>query len=84
MDDFTTILHSVSRGEDQNAEVLLPPTVLVHEAWLRLVKDEERNWRNRAYFFSAAATTMRRILVEYARRKARPNTNGVMQQDKYL
>lgn len=49
----------------------LQPTALVHEAWLRLVGDEEQNWRNRAYFFAAAAEAMRRILVEHARKKSR-------------
>ena len=49
----------------------LQPTALVHEAWLRLVGDEEQNWKNRAYFFAAAAEAMRRILVEHARKKSR-------------
>lgn len=54
----------------------LQPTALVHEAWLRLVKDEDRDWRNRAYFFAAASTAMRRILVENARRKSRIKHGG--------
>jgi RNA polymerase sigma factor (TIGR02999 family) len=49
----------------------LQPTALVHEAWMRLVGDEERSWENRAHFFGAAAEAMRRILVESARRKGR-------------
>lgn len=47
----------------------LQPTALVHEAWLRLVKEEGRTWRNRAHFFRAAALAMRRILVDRARHK---------------
>ena len=47
----------------------LQPTALVHEAWLRLVGDENRNWNGRAHFFGAAAEAMRRILIENARRK---------------
>jgi RNA polymerase sigma factor (TIGR02999 family) len=54
----------------------LQPTALVHEAWLRLVKEGDRTWQNRAYFFAAAAEAMRRILVEYARRKARLKYGG--------
>ena len=54
----------------------LQPTALVHEAWLRLVKDGDRTWQNRAYFFGAAAEAMRRILVEHARRKARLKHGG--------
>jgi RNA polymerase sigma factor (TIGR02999 family) len=45
-------------------------TALVHEAYLRLVGDQEKDWKCRAYFFAAAAQAMRRILVEQARRKA--------------
>lgn len=47
----------------------LQPTALVHEAWLRLIKDEDQTWQNRAFFFHAAAEAMRRILIECARRK---------------
>ena len=54
----------------------LQPTALVHEAWLRLVHDEGANWRDRSYFFAAAAEAMRRILVENARRKSRLKHGG--------
>jgi RNA polymerase sigma factor (TIGR02999 family) len=48
----------------------LDPTSLVHEAYLRLVgTDQETHWDSRNHFFAAAAETMRRILVENARRK---------------
>jgi len=47
----------------------LQPTALVHEAWLRLVTPGQQSWENRAHFFTAAAEAMRRILVDYARRK---------------
>jgi RNA polymerase sigma factor (TIGR02999 family) len=47
----------------------LQPTALVHEAWLRLVKESDRTWRNRSHFFRAAALAMRRILVDRARHK---------------
>jgi RNA polymerase sigma factor (TIGR02999 family) len=50
----------------------LQPTALVHEAWLRLVgQDQHSAFQNRAHFFAAAAEAMRRILVENARRKRR-------------
>jgi len=54
----------------------LQPTALVHEAWLRLVGNEESRFANRAHFFAAAAEAMRRILVESARRKARLKRGG--------
>ena len=47
----------------------LQPTALVHEAWLRLGGDQQRAWANRAHFFAAAAESMRRILIDNARRK---------------
>jgi RNA polymerase sigma factor (TIGR02999 family) len=47
----------------------LQPTALVHEAWLRLVSEGDRNWNNRGHFFRAAAQAMRRILVDRARHK---------------
>ncbi len=54
----------------------LQPTALVHEAWLRLVGNEESRFANRAHFFAAAAEAMRRILVESARRKHRLKRGG--------
>jgi RNA polymerase sigma factor (TIGR02999 family) len=47
----------------------LSPTALVHEAYLRLVGDEQ--FDGRGHFFTAAATAMRRILIERARKKLR-------------
>jgi RNA polymerase sigma factor (TIGR02999 family) len=48
----------------------LQPTALVHEAWLRLTKEDARLWSDRAHFFRAAAQAMRHILVDRARAKA--------------
>jgi RNA polymerase sigma factor (TIGR02999 family) len=50
----------------------LDATALVHEAYLRLVgQADEARWDNRGHFFAAAATAMRRILIERARHKQR-------------
>ncbi len=55
----------------------LQATALVHEAYLRLVGgDASPNWKNRAHFFGAAAESMRRILIEQARRKQRLRHGG--------
>jgi RNA polymerase sigma factor (TIGR02999 family) len=55
----------------------LQPTALVHEAYLRLVgEDEEQHWDGRGHFFAAAAEAMRRILVEIARQKASLKRGG--------
>ncbi|MGH9433128.1 MAG: sigma-70 family RNA polymerase sigma factor [Terriglobia bacterium] len=45
----------------------LQPTALVHEAYLSLVGQRDKNWQNRAHFFAMAAQQMRHILVDHAR-----------------
>src|SRR5829696_3467510 len=56
----------------------LQATALVHEAYLRLVGDDERaqRWDSRRHFFGAAAEAMRRILVENARRRQSRKRGG--------
>src|SRR2546425_3941368 len=54
----------------------LQPTALVHEAWLKLVGQEERKWQDRNHFFAASAEAMRRILVDNARRKRTQRHGG--------
>jgi RNA polymerase sigma factor (TIGR02999 family) len=55
----------------------LQATALVHEAYLRLVDAEKvQEWDSRGHFFAAAAESMRRILVESARRKNRLKRGG--------
>jgi len=46
----------------------LQPTALVHEVFLRLTKNDQPPWQDRAHFFGVAARLMRQILVDYARR----------------
>ena len=54
----------------------LTSTALVHEAYLRVAGDSNVTWEGRQHFFFAAARAMRDILVEQARRKARPKRGG--------
>jgi RNA polymerase sigma factor (TIGR02999 family) len=56
----------------------LQTTALVHEAWLRLANTPEINWRNRGQFFALSAQLMRRILVDYARRRRATKRGGEM------
>jgi RNA polymerase sigma factor (TIGR02999 family) len=58
----------------------LQATALVHEAYLRLVGSEARNWSGRTHFFAAAAEAMRRILIDNARRKQRLKRGGARQR----
>jgi RNA polymerase sigma factor (TIGR02999 family) len=53
----------------------LQTTALVHEAYMRLV-GQEQPWQNRAHFFGVAAQMMRRILVDYARRRRYAKRGG--------
>lgn len=53
----------------------LQSTALVHEAYLRLV-DQNVSWQNRAHFLGIAAQTMRRILLDYAKRRAASKRGG--------
>lgn len=54
----------------------LSSTALVHEAYLRLVKQTDVTWQNRAHFFGVASQMMRRILVDHARRQAYAKRGG--------
>ena len=54
----------------------LQATALVHEVYIRLVGEEDRNWDSRGHFFAAAAEAMRRILIENARRKKTNKRGG--------
>ena len=47
----------------------LQPTAVVHEAYIRLVRQRNPDWENRQHFFGVAAHMMRQILVEHARRR---------------
>lgn len=61
----------------------LPPSDLVHEAFLRLFAPVDRSrmpWDDRWHFFAAAATAMRDILVEHARRRAAFKRGGNRQR----
>jgi RNA polymerase sigma factor (TIGR02999 family) len=54
----------------------LQPTALVHEAYLKLVRDRDPGWEGRRHFFGAAARAMREILIDQARRKASAKHGG--------
>jgi RNA polymerase sigma-70 factor (ECF subfamily) len=54
------------RGE--RAGHTLQPTALVHEAYLKLIRGEERQWQDRGHFLAVASQVMKCILVDYARK----------------
>lgn len=53
----------------ERASHTLQPTALVNEAFLRLIQTNRVTWQNRAHFFGVAATMMRRVLLDHARKK---------------
>jgi RNA polymerase sigma factor (TIGR02999 family) len=54
----------------------LQPTALVHEAYLRLIDNTRIDWNGRTHFFAVAATQMRRILSDHARRHRAQRRGG--------
>jgi len=66
-------LHRLARRymAQERPEHTLQTSALVNEAYVRLIDQRNVHWQNRAQFFGIAATSMRRILVSYARRRKR-------------
>src|SRR5688572_13977137 len=64
----------------ETPEQTLQATALVHEAWLRLGGDRQPQWKNRAHFFAAAAESMRRILIDNARRRRAQRHGGALEK----
>jgi RNA polymerase sigma factor (TIGR02999 family) len=60
----------------ENGQHTLQPTALVHDAYLRLIGPQDVPWNSRGHFFGAAATAMRRILVDRARERASLKRGG--------
>jgi RNA polymerase sigma factor (TIGR02999 family) len=69
---------AAARMASEAPEHTLQPTALVHEAYLRLVGDQQ--FDSRGHFFAAAAEAMRRILVDAARRKRREKHGGQIER----
>lgn len=60
----------------QNPDHTLQTTAVIHEAWLKLVGESEKQWVDRTHFFAVAATAMRHILVDHARAKKAAKRGG--------
>ena len=71
---------AAAKMASEKAGHTLQATALVHEAWLKVAGDAQPQWENRRHFFAAAAETMRRILVDSARRKLRIKRGGDRQR----
>lgn len=66
-DELHRLAHLYMRRE--RADHTLQTTALVNEAFIRLVDTREVDWRDRAHFFAVSSRLMRRILVDFARKR---------------
>jgi RNA polymerase sigma-70 factor (ECF subfamily) len=64
------LMHRESRG------VTVQATMLVHDAYLKLIRQDRASWNDRNHFFAVAAQTMRRLLVDHARRRRGDKRGG--------
>lgn len=73
-DELRAIAHRQLRAE--RSHHTLSTTAVVNEAYLRLVDQHRVDWRDRSHFFGVAAHLMRRVLVDYARRRGAKKRDG--------
>ena len=83
LDDLTPIiyaeLHRIAKrymGRERGNHTL-QTTALVNEAYVRLIDWKTAKWENRAHFFGVSAQLMRRILVDFARRRPKSKETPV-------
>ncbi len=71
-------LHRLAEHYMRNERVghTLQPTALINEAYLRLASAEKANWQHRAHFVAVAAGTMRRVLIDHARKQKAAKRGG--------
>ncbi|MCA9136415.1 MAG: sigma-70 family RNA polymerase sigma factor [Planctomycetales bacterium] len=77
-EDFREIAAGYLRHEPR--ELTLQPTALVHEAFLRLIDQNDVHWKGRTHFLAIGAKAMRRILVDHARHRRREKRGGGRQR----
>ncbi|MBN1567199.1 MAG: sigma-70 family RNA polymerase sigma factor [Acidobacteria bacterium] len=77
-DELHRLAHNYMRQERGNQT--LQTTALVNEAFLRLVKAQEIEWKDRNHFFAISANLMRRILVDLARSRGYQKRGGDLQR----
>lgn len=65
---------------NERSDHTLQPTALVHEAYLRLINQDQVEWQNRAHFIGMAARIMRNILVDHARQHRALKRGGDLQK----
>ena len=73
-DELRNLARRQLRGERDGHT--LNPTALVHEAYLKLVRQEGVDWQNRSHFYGVAAIAMRRLLINYAKKRQAEKRGG--------
>lgn len=66
------------RLSGENRQITLQPTALVNEAYLKLMDHTRLSWQNRTHFFAIAASIMRRILIDNARKRKAEKRGGCL------
>ncbi|MFO7695005.1 MAG: sigma-70 family RNA polymerase sigma factor [Vicinamibacterales bacterium] len=74
LSELRRLAHHYMRGE--RAGHTLQTTALVNEAYIRLIDASRVEWRDRAHFFAVSANLMRRILVDFARKRRYQKRGG--------
>ena len=72
---------AVRRLGRERAGHSLQPTILIHDAWLRLTADRDTPWHDRRQFFALASRAMRRLLVDHARARRAGKRRGDLAED---
>ncbi len=82
LDDLMPVMYdqlrrlAASKLATERCDHTFQPTALVHEVYLRFLNGNRQTWRNRYEFLAAAAESMRRILIDSARRRNRQKRQG--------
>ncbi len=77
-DELRRLARHYMRGQPDNHT--LQTTALIHEAYLKLAAQPDKQWQNRTHFFAVAAQAMRHVLVDYARSKGAIKHGGQVQK----
>lgn len=74
-------LHAIARNafRDQNGRHTLQPTVIVHDAYMKLL-EHAGNWNDRGHFYVVAAKAMRQMLADHARARGARKRGGDWQR----
>ncbi len=73
-DELRRMAKAFMRGQESGHT--MQTTELIHEAYLKLAGNDQKDWKNRAHFFGVASRAMRHILVDYARAKQSQRRGG--------